>query len=488
MITLEKPPRTTERWGPQALQDIREARRQFQDETAAHRDEWVRSNQYFYDCLKRLLQFIVEPGRRVLDVRCQTGFLLDSVRPGYGVGVEISEAMVACASQKHPDLQFVQSDPENLDLNESFDYILFNHIFDTVDILRAFESVRRHCAENTRLVVINYNHLWQPILELAGRLGLRSRFVEPNWVSENDIRGFLKLAGFRPVRKHRLILFPKRIPFLSPLLNNFVARLPGLRRLCLMQVMVARPLVEPKREADVSVSVIVPCRNERENVQPAVERIPAMGRHTEILFCDDKSTDGTADEVRRMQALYPEKDLRLVEGPGICKAENVWTGFRAARGHILMILDADLTVMPEELPVFFRALVSGRGDFVNGSRLVYPMQENAMKFANMAGNKFFGLVFSFLLDQRIKDTLCGTKALWRNDWQHMEQSLGCWGIQDLWGDYELLFGASKLHLEIAEVPVHYQERVYGVTKMTRVFGNGLRMLRICWHAWHRLAG
>jgi glycosyltransferase involved in cell wall biosynthesis len=219
-----------------------------------------------------------------------------------------------------------------------------------------------------------------------------------------------------------------------------------------------------------------------------VERIPVMGKHTEIIFCDDKSTDGTGEEVRRMQKLYPERDIRLVEGPGICKAENVWAGFRAARGDALMILDADLSVMPEELPAFFGALASRRGEFVNGSRLVYPMQKGAMKFANMVGNKVFGLTFSFLLDQRIKDTLCGTKVLWREDWVRMEPNLGSWGIRDLWGDYELLFGASRLGLEIVEVPVRYQERIYGVTKMTKVLANGVRMMRICWHALNRLGG
>jgi SAM-dependent methyltransferase len=488
MIAPEQVVLKTESWGPPALDEMRDARRKHQDAVAGRRDEWIRANRYFYDCLKRLLRFIVEPHKRVLDVRCQTGHLLASVMPSYGLGVEISESMVACARQKFPNLQFVQSDPEDLELNETFDYILFNHIFDTVDILRAFERVRQHCTADTQLIVINYNHFWQPVLEFASKIGLRSRFVESNWVSENDIRNFLKLAGFHPVRKHRLLLFPKWIPLFSAVMNGFLARLPGLRRLCLMQVIVARLMPKPKCEEDVTVSVVVPCRNEIGNVQQAVERIPNMGKHTEILFCDDKSTDGTADEVRRMQALYPDKDIRLVEGPGICKAENVWTGFRASRGDVLMILDADLTVMPEELPTFFRALVSCRSDFVNGCRLVYPMKQGAMKFANMVGNKLFGLVFSYLLDQRIKDTLCGTKVLWRKDWVRMEQNLGSWGIQDLWGDYELLFGASKLHLEIVEVPVHYQERIYGVTKMTRVLSNGVRMLRICWRAWGRLEG
>lgn len=488
MIAVEQDVAAAKVCGPLALDQMREARRAHQDAVAGKRNRWIRSNRYFYNRIKRLLRFIVEPHKRVLDVRCETGHLLASVSPSYGVGVEIGANMVAGARQEHPELHFVQSDGEDFQLNEQFDYILFNHIFDTVDILRAFECVREHCAAHTQLVVINYNQLWQPVLEFASKMGLRSRFVEPNWVSENDIRNFLKLAGFQPVRKHRLVLFPKWIPFLSAFLNDFVGRFPGLRRLCLMQVIVARPIQKPRNVKDLTISIVIPCRNEAGNVQPAVERIPYMGMGTEIIFCDDKSTDGTADEVRRMQLLYPEKNIRLVDGPGICKAENVWTGFRASRGDVLMILDADLAVMPEELPTFLHALVNSPGSFVNGSRLVYPMRDGAMKFANMLGNKVFGLVFSFLLDQRIKDTLCGTKVLWREDWNRLERHLGRWGIRDLWGDYELLFGASKLHLEIVEVPVHYQERIHGVTKMTRVFFNGLRMLRICWHACFRLEG
>jgi SAM-dependent methyltransferase len=488
VIASEPQVRSTAAWGPEALDEIRDARRRHQECIALRREEYIRSNRYFYDRLKRVLQFIVEPRKRVLEIRCETGHLLASVEPSYGVGVEISDAMVEVARSHNPDLHFVRSDPETLELNETFDYILFNHIFDTVDILRALERIRQHSNPNTLIVVINYSHLWQPALELASKLGLRSKFVEPNWVTENDIRGFLKLAGFRPVRKHRLLLFPKWVPLFSELMNGVLARLPGLRRLCMMQVMVARPMDEPKREEELAVSVVIPCRNEVSNVKHAVERLPNMGRHTEILFCDDKSTDGTADEVRRLQALYPDKDIRLLNGPGVCKAENVWAGFRAARGDVLMILDADLTVMPEELPMFLRALATSRGDFINGSRLVYPMPDLAMKFANMIGNKFFSLVLSYLLDQRVKDTLCGTKVLWRTDWLRMEKNLGSWGIKDLWGDYELLFGATKLHLDIVEVPVHYQERIHGVTKMTRVFSNGLRMLGICWHAWFRLGG
>lgn len=478
----------SEAWGLEALETSRQARRAHQDSVAAHRDDWVRANGYFYGRMKRLLRYIVEPGKRVLEVRCQTGHLLASVEPSRGVGVEISQELVSIARTNYPQLQFLQSEPESVDLNEKFDYILFSHVFDTVDILKALERVRRHCTPETRLLIINYNPLWQPIVEAASKTGLRTPFVEPNWVSENDLAGFLNLARFRPLRTHRVLLMPKYIPLISALLNDGLARLPGFRRLCMMQVIVARMEPEAARPEDVSVSVIIPCRNEKGNVEPAVQRIPNMGRHTEIIFCDDKSTDGTADEVRRQQMLHPHRDIRLLNGPAICKAENVWTGFRGAKGDVLMILDADLAVMPEELPTFFRALVDRRGEFINGSRLVYPVPKAAMKFANMIGNKLFGMAFSFILDQRIKDTLCGTKVLWRKDWARLERNLGTWGIKDLWGDYELLFGACKLQLEIVEVPVHYQERVYGTSKMTRVFWNGVRMFRICMGAWRRLHG
>jgi SAM-dependent methyltransferase len=474
-------------WGPQALESSRGNKEQFQTTIAADRDRWIRANRYFYDKLKGVLRFIIEPGKRVLEVRCQTGHLLAAVEPLQGVGVEISEALVSVAREKHPNLRFLKGVPEELDLDEQFDYIIFNHIFDTVDILRALERVRRICTDETRLVVVNYNPLWQPLLEWASKVGLRAPFVEPNWVNEQDLRGFLNLAGFQLIRTHRFLLFPKWLPGLSWFANDVLARLPVLRRLCLMEILVARPIPMPKSERQIAVSVVIPCRNEKGNIQAAVERIPAMGRHTEIIFGDDKSTDGTADEVRRMQTLYPEKNIRLINGPGICKAENVWACFDAAQGDVLMILDADLTVMPEELPYFFRPMATGTGEFINGSRLVYPVPKIAMKVANRIGNKLFGVVFSFLLHQRIKDTLCGTKVLWRKDWLRIKRNLGSWGLKDLWGDYELLFGASKLHLQIVEVPVHYQERVYGMTKMTRVLSNGIRMLRICGAAWARLA-
>jgi len=487
-IAIEPAQETAAPWGAEALEWSRAARKQRQAEYARRREEIVRKNRYYHENVFRLLRFIVEKGKRVLDVRCSSGLFLNAVEPSRGVGIDITPEMIQVARETYPHLEFHCADPETLELNEEFDYILFNNVFDTVDVLAAFRRLRLMCQSHTRLVIYSYNHLWEPILDAASKLGLRERYVEPNWLTDKDLSGFLHLAGFEILKTYNIVLFPKWIPLLSGFLNRFLAKFPVIRKLCLVKVFVARPTAAPQDPANVSVSVIVPCRNERDNIEPAVLRIPQMGRHTEIIFCDDKSTDGTPDEVRRVQELNPHRDVRLKRGPGICKAENVWTGFRAATGDILMILDGDLAVMPEELPYFFRAMVEGRAEFVNGSRLVYPMRFNAMKFSNLIGNKFFSIVFSFLLGQHIKDTLCGTKVIWRRDWARMEPLLGTWGVKDLWGDYELLFAASKLHLAIRDLPVHYQERIYGVTKMKRVFANGVRMLGLCWTAAVRLKG
>ena len=201
-------------------------------------------------------------------------------------------------------------------------------------------------------------------------------------------------------------------------------------------------------------------------------------QHTEIIFCDDRSTDGTAEMVKDMIIKYPDKDIKLYNGPGICKAENVWVGFDNAQGDILMILDADLTVLPEELPYFYEAISKRHGEFINGSRLVYPMHGNAMGFFNVLGNKFFSMFFSYILDVTIKDTLCGTKVLWKRDYERIKKLRGSWGIVDKWGDYELIFGASKTHLKIIDLPVHYYERTYGETKMTNLLKNGWTMLKM----------
>lgn len=485
-------PTSEKAWGPAALDERRERTRRHLARLAEKREYWIEHNRYYYGLLGRLLRFLVEPEKRVLSVRCSTGAFLSAVRPKFGKGIEICDEIIEVAKRRHPRFTYGVAFPdtdafaEHFQRTERFDYIMFNDIDDTVDAQRALQNLRPLCERHTRLLITTYNHLWEPLVTWAEFSGMKVPRIEQNWLSGADVRNLLTLSGYETLASHRVVLFPKYVPLLSAFLNGFCARLPALNRLCMTEVHVARMVPSPLEREKLSVSVIIPCKDERGNVAEATRRIPALAGRTEIIFCDDHSTDGTGDEVRRMQQGYPECEIRLEQGPGICKSKNVWTGFDAASGDILMILDADLTTMPEELSYFVDAIASGVAEFVNGSRLIYPVPRGAMKGMNMLGNKFFSLAFSYLLHQRVKDTLCGTKVLWRKDWERIKPLLGSWGIEDRWGDYELLFGASKLNLRIVDLPVHYQERIYGTTKMTRVFQNGLVMLRMCWHGFLKL--
>src|SRR5437867_687448 len=479
-------------WGPAALEQRRERTRDHLAKIAPRRENWITRNRYYYELLERLLRFLVEPRKRVLSVRCGPGNLLPVLQPSKGKGIDICPEIIEIAQQRNPSFEFAVAFPDKEEFqhvfkpDEKFDYILFNDIGDTVDVLQALRNLTPLCQRHTRVLVITYNHLWEPLVTFAEWIGMKVPRTEQNWLSTADIQNLLKLAGFDALETHRVVLLPKYLPLLSSFLNRFCARLPFLNKLCMTQLVVARVMPPPVLPESLPVSVVIPCKNEKGNVEDAVRRIPPLAGQMEIIFCDDRSSDGTAEEVLRVQALYPEKNIRLEHGPGVCKSRNVWTGFNAARGDILMILDADLTTIREELRYFIDVIVSGQAEFVNGSRLVYPVPKGAMNGANMLGNKYFRLAITYLLLQRVKDTLCGTKVLWRNDRDRIKSMLGSWGTKDRWGDYELLFGAAKLNLKILDLPVHYQERICGSTKMTKVFRNGLVMLKMCWHGFLKL--
>ena len=470
------------RFGPAALgRRVKEVREHY-ERICERRADYIAKNAYYYEQVFQLLRFIIPPGKRVLQVGCLTPDFLHAVAPSFGVGIDLSERQVELASRRFPHLRFQVHNNYDVGNLGTFDHVIITDINDQADPLASLRALASVMNDQTRVIVQNYNHLWEPLLRLTEWLGQKFPLPLQNWLSTPEVANILTLCDYEPLQVYRRVLAPKKIAVLSGLANSFVARLPVIERLNMICLTVARPLPRAPARQDHSVSVVVPCRNEVGNVAAAVERIPDLGSHTEIIFCDDKSTDGTADEIRRLQKLYPERDIKLYDGPGISKALNVRSGFDHARGEILMILDADLTTMPEELRYFYDVIASGKAEFVNGSRFVFPMEGEAMRPLNIAGNRFFSGIFSFLLGQRITDTLCGTKALWRLQWPAIRALAGSWGADDRWGDYDLLFGAAKLHLRLVDLPVHYQERVSGVTKMTKRFRNGLIMTRMCWAA------
>jgi len=460
------------------------------EQLASEMDSWRSENRYFHDQDINYMKFLVPPGLRVLELGCGTGELLARLEPALGVGVDFSPAMIAAARARHPGLKLVVGDVEDPALIESlgpapFDVIVMSDTIGVLeDVQRTFAGIQRLCSPRTRVVVAHHSAMWEPILRLAERLGLKMPTLSQNWLSTEDVVSLMDLAGFQEVKREWRVLLPKRWFGLGPIINRFVATLPVVRRLCVRNYMVFRSL-RYKPDSTPGVSIVIPCRNERGNIEAAVNRTPRFAPWQELIFIEGHSRDGTLDEIRRVAAAYPERNIRFAVQDGTGKGDAVRNGFEMAQGDVLMILDADLTMAPEELPKYYELLANGRGEFINGTRLVYPMEESAMRFLNLLANRAFAVIFSFLLNQRITDTLCGTKALRRADYQRLAAGRAYFGEFDPFGDFDLIFGAAKLNLKLAEVPVRYAARAYGETQISR-FRHGWLLLRMVVFAWLKL--
>ena len=449
---------------------------------AGERNKWRSRNAYYHAELEKYLRFIIPEGLSVIDIGCGTGEILNSLKPSRGLGIDISPNMVEIAKKNFPDQEFEVGDFENLEVEEKFDYVLVDGTIGTVDDIQlALKELHKVCKPETRLIIVYYNYLWEPALKLAESLGMRMRHHLQHWLPLADISNLLYLNDFEVVKERYHCLMPVYVPGLSTVFNKFLVNMPFFWKLSLNEIIVARPLKKRKPEEEATCTVVVPCRNERGNIEDAILRTPEMGKHTEFIYVEGGSSDGTLEECERVKAAYPDKDITVLVQDGKGKGDAVRKGFAHAKNDVLMILDADLTVPPEDLPKFFDTIVSGKGEFINGSRLVYQMEKEAMRFLNLVGNKFFSKAFTYLLEQRICDTLCGTKVLWKEDYKKIIAGREYFGDFDPFGDFDLLFGAVKLNMKITEIPIRYRERTYGTTQISR-FRHGLLLLKMTFFA------
>ncbi|MDB4699028.1 bifunctional class I SAM-dependent methyltransferase/glycosyltransferase family 2 protein [Candidatus Latescibacteria bacterium] len=465
------------RWASSAEKHKQQIAKHF-DGRAADRRPKLLQFRHYHKQLIDYLRFLVPPGASVLELGCGSGEILNALEPAKGVGVDLSEQMVEKARAKFPHLEFRVGDAETYDGEETFEYVLvlglINHLY---DVQQTFAQVRKACDRHTRVIVLNLNFVWQPLFRLLETMRLRKRQPDLNWLPLGDMENLLLINGLEPVKKDYHLLCPFYFPLLSSLANRLLANAPIIWRLCIDQVVVARLQASQREVDDFSCSVIVPARNERGNIEEIVRRIPNMGSHTEIVFVEGGSQDETLAECHRVKKAYPNKDIAVMVQDGIGKGDAVRKGYAAAKGDILMILDADISVDPEELPKFYRALADGKGEFINGTRLVYQMEDQAMRTLNLMGNYFFSRAFSYILEQQLRDTLCGTKVLFKRDYDRLAAGRSYFGNFDPFGDFDLLFGAAKLNLKIVEIPVRYRARTYGSTNIRR-FTHGWLLIKM----------
>jgi SAM-dependent methyltransferase len=460
------------------------------ERSAEKRQLFRRRTQFFHAEDLRYLRFLIPEGLRVLELGCGTGDVLAGLKPSYGVGVDFSPAMVEHARRLHPNLKFKVGDIEDPDFMASlpgpFDVILIVDTIGSVDDCQAtLEHLHRHCTRTTRLVIAYYSHLWEPLLKVAEWIGWRASQPRQNVMSPADIHALGELADFDLVKAESRLLSPMRLLGPGRFLNRFVSMLPVIRHLSLRHYSVCRSLHRAHDEEVRSATVLIPVRNERGNIERAVCELPRFCDDMEILFVEGHSKDGTYEEIERVIASYPDRDIKVLRQPGKGKGDATFTGFDNARGDVIMILDGDLTVPPDQLPKFWQAIKSGKGEFINGSRLVYPMEDEAMQFLNLIANKLFSLAFTWLLCQRFSDTLCGTKVLRRTDYERLKAGRAYFGDFDPFGDFDLIFGAAKLNLRCIEVPIRYAARTYGQTQISR-FSHGLMLIRMVIFAFFRI--
>jgi SAM-dependent methyltransferase len=446
------------------------------EQLAPKRDKWKKRNRFYHKTLQKHFSFIIPEGSKVLELGCGTGDLLNSVKPSVGVGVDFSEKMVSIAKEKYPGLEFHVADAVDYKSDVKFDYVILSDLLSSLwDIQLVLHNLKNLVNSRTKIIISAYNYLWEPSLKLGEFLGLKDKQPLQSWLSVKDIGNLLELEDFEIVKVDRKLLFPKYIPIINLIFNVFLANLPGVNRLNLVNLITARPRLQKHEEK--SITIVIPSRNEKGNTENAIKRTPVFGSHQEFIFIEGGSQDGTYEEMLRVQKAYPDKDIKVMKQTGKGKGNAVREAFDAATCDILMILDADLTTPPEDMDKFYDALVRNHGEFINGCRLVYPMDKQAMRFLNYLANKFFGWFFSYLLGQRLKDTLCGTKVLYKKDYELIQANRKYFGDFDPFGDFDLIFGAAKLNLKITEVIVRYRDREYGSTQISR-FKHGVLLIRM----------
>ncbi|MBY0110259.1 MAG: glycosyltransferase family 2 protein [Candidatus Babeliaceae bacterium] len=424
---------------------------------------------YYYTFIERLYAYTIPKNSRILHFGCSNGFIIRSCKPSYAVGVDDSSFATfflnSIPSASRSKFNFFSS-LEDVISDTPFDYIIVSaswlkYVHDAQEV---FKKIQKFCSSDTR-IIIEYTYSLLPIMP-------------------QDLKHLCALTDLDIITEKRELLISVGVPLLADFLNYIIARLPIISALCLMRLYIVRQTPKIKQK-EYSVSVIIPCKNEAGTIEAAVLRTPSMGTSTELILIDGNSKDSTVDVMQAMVTKYPHKNIAWFVQSAKGKKNAVEEGFACAQGEIIMILDGDITVAPEELPKFYEALASGKGECINGSRLVYPMQRGAMQPLNWFVNWTFGFMISYVIGQPIKDTLCGTKVFFKKDLKMITESKKFFGDIDPFGDFDILCGAAYCNLKILDMPVHYKSRTYGAPGIA-FFKSGLQLLYMSFMVFKKL--
>ncbi|MCB0509108.1 MAG: glycosyltransferase, partial [Bacteroidetes bacterium] len=352
------------------------------ENTATDYVQYRKRFSYYGEDIINYLNFFISDSDSILEIGCGYGDTIHHLKGNEKTGIDFSPKMIDVAKANFNDVEFLVMDAENITLGKKYDVIIFNNIIGYLDNVQdVFYAIKKNCHEHTRVIISYYNHYWQPILNFGELIGYKKKSPQQNWLDTKDISNLLYLSGFETYRATKRLLLPVYIPILSWFINKYIAKLPVFKSMCLNQFTFARPFLnytEKEVSDKYSVSICIPARNESGNIEQAILRLPKFGKHQEIIFIEGNSSDDTWQKIQEIQAKYKDThDIKIGQQTGKGKGDAVRKGYAMATQDILMILDADLTMPPEELPKFYNAIATGKAEFINGSRLVYPMEKEA---------------------------------------------------------------------------------------------------------------
>jgi ubiquinone/menaquinone biosynthesis C-methylase UbiE len=473
------------------MENVQERLKKHYNSLAKNRCKYHRKNRFYHKEVLRRYKFLVQKNSSILELGCGTGDLIGNLLPSYGVGVDISNEMINIAKRKYSKINFVCQDIGEFFIQKKFDYIIISGTLNSVrDIQGLLQKVSGMAKYDTRIIINCYNQLWNPIIRLSEKLRLKMPEIIFNWLSVDDVENFFYISGYQVIKTDFFLLFPKYVPLISSIFNKLIGKLPIIKYLSLEQIVIARLNCAPENIPKLTTSVVITCRDEEGNIEGLVKRIPEIGKHTEVIFVEGHSKDNTVGKINEMIKNYPKKDIKLLRQKGTGQGDAFRLGFDQAKGDFIFWVEADLTIPPEEISLFWEAYIQGRGDYINGSRFVYKMEKKAMPFFNYIGNRFFGNLFTAILGQRFTDTLCGFKAVSKKNYLKIREQINYFGDFDPFGDFELIFGAIKNNLKVVEIPVHYKPRRYGQSK---AYGQSIKsflkhvilLLRMSWTAFRK---
>lgn len=382
--------------------------------------------------------------------------------------------------EKSHNLDFLNVDT-NEDLNKilinntKYDCIVLSDMFEVNDdILGLLKLLKKNLNNDGTILLTSITPIWDGVLSILEMLNLKNKSKKRSYIHLNKLSAVLDTINFQITGKRTRQYFPFKLFYFGNIINNFLEIILYFFNFGIRSYFTIKEIEDTAEKDVLSKTIIVPAKNEEGNLNELINRIPYLGNNVEVIISCGISNDNTLGMAKSLKS--DNFIIKVIEQTSKGKANAVWEACEQSSNDLIAILDADLSVDPEELSSFFELIETKKCDFVNGTRLIYSMEKGSMRFINNFGNRLFQYVVSKIIRLPLTDSLCGTKVFKKNLYEKIKKWQSVVKIKDPFGDFDLLFAAAYSSQKIVEYPIHYRARKYGTTQIRR-FKDGFKLIK-----------